>query len=75
MDEPTCGVDIEVIGEIPKIICDFGESGGGVIVISSYLPEIVDRSDRILVAEGGTIAAEFAREEATAEAILNVAIH
>lgn len=75
MDGPTCSVDVGTIAEIPKIIRDFGESGAGVILISSYLPEIVHRSDRILVAKGGTIAAEFAREEATAEAILNVAIH
>ena len=75
MDEPTCGVDVGVIAEIPEIIRDSCESGAGVILISSYLPENVDRSDRILVAEGGTIAAEFAREEAAAEAILNVAIH
>ncbi len=44
-------------------------------MISSYLPEILDLSDRILVAKSGTIAAEFARSEATAEKILQAAIH
>ena len=47
--------------EIRQIIRDFADRGAGVILISSYLPEILDLSDRILVAKCGTIAAEFAR--------------
>lgn len=74
-DEPTRGVDVGAIAEIRKIIRDFADSGAGVILISSYLPEILDLSDRILVAKGGAIAAEFSREEADAAAILNAAIH
>jgi simple sugar transport system ATP-binding protein len=74
-DEPTRGVDVGAIAEIRKIIRDFAEGGAGVILISSYLPEILDLSDRILVAKGGTIAAEFSQEDATATAILNAAIH
>lgn len=41
------------IAEIRKIIRDFADDGDGVIVISSYLPEILDLSDRVLVAKGG----------------------
>ena len=74
-DEPTRGVDVGAIAEIRKIIRGIAESGAGVILISSYLPEILDLSDRILVAKSGTIVAEFAREEATAERILHAAIH
>lgn len=74
-DEPTRGVDVGAIAEIRQIIRDFADAGVGVILISSYLPEILDLADRILVAKGGTIAAEFTREEATAAGILNAAIH
>jgi simple sugar transport system ATP-binding protein len=74
-DEPTRGVDVGAIAEIRRLIRDFADAGAGVILISSYLPEILDLSDRILVAKGGTISAEFSREEATAAAILNAAIH
>ncbi|HLH49789.1 MAG TPA: sugar ABC transporter ATP-binding protein [Roseiarcus sp.] len=74
-DEPTRGVDVGAVAEIHKIIRDLAESGAGVVVISSYLPEILDLSDRILVAKSGTIAAEFARSEASAEKILQAAIH
>jgi simple sugar transport system ATP-binding protein len=74
-DEPTRGVDVGAIAEIRKIIRDIADSGAGVILISSYLPEILDLSDRILVAKSGTIAAEFSRAEATAERVLHAAVH
>ncbi|RBP08164.1 simple sugar transport system ATP-binding protein [Roseiarcus fermentans] len=74
-DEPTRGVDVGAIAEIHTIIRDLARSGAGVVVISSYLPEILDLSDRILVAKSGTIAAEFVRSEATAEKVLQAAIH
>ena len=74
-DEPTRGVDVGAIAEIHEIIRRMAESGVGVILISSYLPEILDLSDRILVAKSGTIAAEFSRSEASASKILQAAIH
>lgn len=74
-DEPTRGVDVGAISEIRRIVADFAESGAGVILISSYLPEILDLSDRILVAKSGTIVAEFSRAEASATKILHAAIH
>ena len=74
-DEPTRGVDVGAIAEIREIIRSIADGGAGVVVISSYLPEILDVSDRILVAKGGAIVAEFSRDEATAEKILHAAIH
>jgi simple sugar transport system ATP-binding protein len=74
-DEPTRGVDVGAIAEIRQIIRSVADGGAGVILISSYLPEILDLSDRILVAKSGTIAAEFSRSEATAARILHAAIH
>jgi simple sugar transport system ATP-binding protein len=74
-DEPTRGVDVGAIAEIRQIIRGFADGGAGVMLISSYLPEILDLSDRILVAKSGTIVAEFSRAEASAEKILHAAIH
>jgi simple sugar transport system ATP-binding protein len=74
-DEPTRGVDVGAIAEIRQIIRNIADSGAGVILISSYLPEILALSDRILVAKSGTIAAEFSRSEASAARILHAAIH
>ncbi len=74
-DEPTRGVDVGAIAEIRQIIRDIADSGAGVVVISSYLPKVLDLSDRILVAKSGTIAAEFSCAEATAERILHAGVH
>ena len=41
------------------------DDGNAVVVISSYLPEILAVSDRILVARTGQIVAELNDEEAT----------
>ncbi len=74
-DEPTRGVDVGAIAEIRQIIRGIADSGAGVMLISSYLPEILEMSDRILVAKSGTIVAEFSRAEASATKILHAAVH
>src|SRR5579863_7811 len=54
-DEPTRGVDVGAIAEIHKVIQDLADSGIAVMVISSYLPEIMVLSDRILVCRLGRV--------------------
>jgi len=46
-----------------------------VVVVSSYLPEILNLSDRILVCRQGRIVEEFAPEDATEEKIMYAAVH
>jgi ABC-type sugar transport system ATPase subunit len=75
LDEPTRGVDVGSVEEIHEIICGLARDGTAVIVISSYLPEILKISDRILVARGGQIVAEFDPREATQEKIMYAAVH
>ncbi len=75
-DEPTRGVDVSAIPQIHAAIRKLaGEEGKAVIVISSYLPEILAISDRILVARGGRIVEEMARADATEDKIMYAAIH
>jgi len=75
-DEPTKGVDVGAIPEIHALIRSLAEDDGvAVVVISSYLPEIMGISDRILVAQNGRIAEEFSPEEATEEKIMFAAVH
>jgi ABC-type sugar transport system ATPase subunit len=45
------------------------------VVISSYLPEILSLSDRILVARQGRIVEEFSAAEADEERIMYAAVH
>jgi ABC-type sugar transport system ATPase subunit len=74
-DEPTRGVDVGAIQEIHDFIRSLAAQGIAVVVISSYLPEILSLSDRILVARQGRIVEEFAAADATEEKIMYAAIH
>jgi ABC-type sugar transport system ATPase subunit len=74
-DEPTRGVDVSAIPQIHTAIRGLANQQKAVIVISSYLPEIMAISDRILVARGGRIVEEMARSDATEEKIMYAAIH
>jgi ribose transport system ATP-binding protein len=56
LDEPTRGVDIGAKSEIYRIIDELAQSGVGVLVISSELPEIVGIADRVLVMREGRLA-------------------
>ena len=74
-DEPTRGVDVGAIAEIHGLINRLADEGLAVIVISSYLPEILNLSDRILVSQRGRIVEEFSPQAATQETIMYAAVH
>jgi ABC-type sugar transport system ATPase subunit len=74
-DEPTRGVDVGAIAEIHQIINRLADEGLAVVVISSYLPEILNLSDRILVCRQGRIVEEFSPTEATEAKIMYAAVH
>jgi simple sugar transport system ATP-binding protein len=74
-DEPTRGVDVGAIVEIHDVINRLADEGKAVVVISSYLPEIMALSDRILVSRQGKVVEEFSALEATEEKIMYAAIH
>jgi ABC-type sugar transport system ATPase subunit len=74
-DEPTRGVDVGTVPEIHAQIRRLADEGKAVVVISSYLPEVLAVSDRILVARLGRIVAEFDRATATEHKIMYAAIH
>ncbi|MGD0564301.1 MAG: sugar ABC transporter ATP-binding protein [Roseiarcus sp.] len=74
-DEPTRGVDVGAIGEIHQFINRIADEGLAVIMISSYLPEIMNLSDRILVFRQGRVVEEFTPGETTEEKIMYAAVH
>ncbi|MBX9839326.1 MAG: ABC transporter ATP-binding protein, partial [Silvanigrellaceae bacterium] len=61
---PTRGVDIGAIEYIHQQIVLERDKGVGVLLVSSELDEIITLSDRILVMYGGSVVAEFKRNEA-----------
>jgi len=74
-DEPTRGVDVGAIAEIHQLINRLADQDLAVMVISSYLPEILHLSDRILVSRQGRIVEEFTGAEASEEMIMYAAVH
>ena len=74
MDEPTAGVDIGTKGEIVNMIRAFAESGNGVIIISSELPELLAVSDRVLILRDGRVERELGRREIHTEEELHHAV-
>lgn len=60
-DEPTRGVDAAVKGTIHRLLREFVNRGGGVLLASGELAELRAICDRVLVMAAGRIVAEFPR--------------
>ena len=56
-DEPTVGVDVGTKAEIYKLFAKLLKDGAGIILISSYLPEVYDLSDTLHVFRRGRLVA------------------
>jgi simple sugar transport system ATP-binding protein len=74
-DEPTRGVDVGAIAEIHQLIHQLADQGLAVMVISSYLPEVLSLSDRILVMRQGRVVEEFSPGQAREDRIMYAAVH
>jgi ribose transport system ATP-binding protein len=72
-DEPTQGIDVAARAEVYGLIDELARLGAGVLLISSYLPELLALSDRILVMSRGRIAGELSRAQATQERVMELA--
>jgi putative multiple sugar transport system ATP-binding protein len=70
LDEPTRGIDVGAKYEIYQIINALAESGKGVVVISSEMPELLGLCDRIYVMNEGRFVGEMAGPDASQEAIM-----
>jgi ribose transport system ATP-binding protein len=73
LDEPTRGIDVGTKAEIWRLIGERAASGGAVIVISSYLPELLNVCDRVAVFCKGELRALRPAHAWTQEAVLHVA--
>ena len=72
-DEPTKGVDVGAKAEIYTVIGDLAKQGLGIVVVSSYLPEVLGLADRVVVMREGAIAGELPARGATEEDVLKLA--
>ncbi len=71
-DEPTKGIDVKAKEDIYLLIGELADRGKGVIFFSSYLPELFNVCDRIIVLSNGRFNGEFfPKEEGTTERIVH----
>ena len=73
LDEPTHGVDVGTKADVHQAISHLAANGLTILLISSELPEILGMSDRVLVMREGRLVAEFPRDAATQERIIEAA--
>ena len=73
VDEPTRGVDVGAKSEIYNLLRNLAETGVGIIMISSDLPEILGVSDRIMVIREGRNVGIIPASEATEEKVIALA--
>ncbi|SIR88396.1 ABC transporter ATP-binding protein [Williamsia sterculiae] len=68
-EQPTRGVDLGAIEFIYERLDRYRRNGGGILLVSSEISELLSLSDRILVMFAGRIAGELSAVEATPERI------
>ena len=60
--------------EIYRLFSEILKQGKGIILISSYLPELIGLSDRVLVISNGMVAGEVERKDFSEEYLLTLAM-
>jgi ribose transport system ATP-binding protein len=69
-DEPTRGIDIQTREAIYRLLYDLAAQGKAIVIVSSEIRELTTICDRIAVLSNGRLAADFQREEWSAEKIM-----
>ena len=70
LDEPTRGVDVGAKVEIYRLVREKAAEGRAVVVISSYLPELLGLCDELAVMNGGVLSPARPVQEWTEEEIM-----
>ena len=73
LDEPTKGVDVGAKADIYRIVTELAASGLAIVVVSSYLPELLGLCHRVVVIRERRLVAELGAAEATEERVLALA--
>lgn len=72
-DEPTVGIDVGAKVEIYKLFEEILKKGNSIILISSYLPEIMGLAEKIMVISEGKHVGTVNKQEYDEELILRLA--
>lgn len=74
LDEPTKGIDVGAKKEIHTLIKELANSGIGVIIVSSELPEIIGMCHRVLVIREGKLIKQFSKEQLNEEGLMHASV-
>jgi ribose transport system ATP-binding protein len=74
LDEPTRGIDVGSKEQIYRLIDDLANQGKAVLMVSSYLPELLGTCDRIHVMRRGELLPAVDAVDATQESLVAQAI-
>jgi ribose transport system ATP-binding protein len=74
LDEPARGIDIGSKADIYREIARLASEGKGIVMVSSYLPELLAVCDTIAVMTRGRLSPARSASEWTADSILQAAI-
>jgi ribose transport system ATP-binding protein len=72
LDEPTRGVDVGARAELYTLIRGLADSGVGVLLVSSEVPEVLGLADRVLVLRDGRIVHESRAAELNESQVLDL---
>ncbi len=72
-DEPARGIDVGAKADLFELIGELAAEGHGIVLISSYLPELLNLCDRILVMRDGRVAGVLGREDFSEERVIELA--
>jgi ribose transport system ATP-binding protein len=72
LDEPTRGVDIGARSELYALVRQLADSGVGVLLVSSEVPEVLGLADRVLVIRDGRVVHEAAAEAIDESTVLDL---
>jgi ABC-type sugar transport system ATPase subunit len=70
LNDPTKGIDVSSKVDIYEAINQLADAGKGVVLVSSYNPELLNLCDRILVMYRGRVVREFMARDTTEEQLL-----
>lgn len=72
LDEPTRGVDVGARAELYALIRQLADSGVGVLLVSSEVPEVLGLADRVLVLREGRVIRESAATDLRESDVLDL---
>jgi ribose transport system ATP-binding protein len=73
LDEPTRGIDVGSKAEIYKLVTALAGEGKGIVMVSSYLPELFGMCDSLYVMARGRLSRKYRIDEIDADGVMALA--